>query len=134
MYPLLDTIMPEPRPSSLILLFEENIELDLVLILEIPTTLSETFSKKAEEVVKTFLKLYDSFKKELKISKELKTFFDEESLENQGIENTEDFEKPLSHLILKIANDSGLLEYYTEKDALNSSGKASMYFLLANCI
>ena len=92
-------------------------------LIETLKRLSGTFSKKAEEGVKTFLKLYDSFKKELKISKELKTFFDEESLENQGIENTEDFEKPLSHLILKIANDSGLLEYYTEKDALNSSGK-----------
>ena len=73
---------------------------------EVRTGFSGTFSKKAEESVKTFLKLYDSFKKELKISKELKTFFDEESLENQGIENTEDFEKPLSHLILKIAKPS----------------------------
>ena len=42
---MLETIIPEPRPSSLILLFEEKIEFDLVFILEIPTTLCETFLK-----------------------------------------------------------------------------------------
>ena len=36
--------MPEPSPSSLILLLEEKIEFDFALILDIPTTLSETFS------------------------------------------------------------------------------------------
>ena len=43
-YPLLETIIPEPSPSSFKLLLEEKIEFDLVLIFEIPTTHYETFS------------------------------------------------------------------------------------------